>query len=62
MFNRLIALAFLALVLGGPVAGIMSLVTFPKAHAASSQNKAICLAAGVSCGQGYVLLPAMGRF
>ncbi|MBD8892804.1 sugar transporter [Roseibium litorale] len=62
MFNRLFALAFLVLVLGSPVAGLMSLINLPQAHAASGQNKAICLAAGVSCGQGYVLLPAIGRF
>lgn len=62
MFSRLFALAFLAAVLGSPVAGLMSLLTFPQAEAAATQNKAICLAAGVSCGQGYVLLPAIGRF
>lgn len=61
MFARVIAFVFVALVLGGPLVGLVSLVGNPYISTTVTQQKSMCLITGIGCGAGHILLPAVGR-
>lgn len=61
MFARLFAFAFLAVLLIGPLAALASFAGYPHTSNAATQQKSMCLATGIGCGSGHVLLPAIGR-
>ncbi|MBO6757004.1 MAG: sugar transporter [Roseibium sp.] len=61
MLNRLFALTFILVILGGPVAGVLSFTDSARASSESLKQRSMCLATGVGCGSGHVLLPALGR-
>ncbi|WP_153769459.1 sugar transporter [Labrenzia sp. CE80] len=61
MFQRLFAVVFLTAVLGAPFAGLFSLAGVTEASPAVSQQRSMCITAGVGCGSGHILLPAIGR-
>ncbi|WP_417668067.1 sugar transporter [Roseibium sp.] len=62
MLNRLFAVAFLSAMFLAPIAGVASMAGGNLMSTAESQQKGLCLVAGVGCGAGHVVLPALGRF
>ena len=61
MFARLLAFAFITLVLVGPLAALASFAKYPQITRAATQQKSMCLTTGIGCGSGHILLPAIGR-
>ncbi|WP_417684153.1 sugar transporter [Roseibium sp.] len=62
MLNRLFAVAFVSAIFLAPFAGMASMAGGGISSASQSQQKSLCIVAGVGCGSGHVLLPAIGRF
>lgn len=61
MFARLLAFAFITIMLIGPLAALASFAGYRQTSSAAMQQKSMCLTTGIGCGSGHILLPAIGR-
>jgi len=61
MLSRLFTVLFVLTVFVGPFAGLASFAAGNSMSVQETKQKSMCLATGVGCGSGHILLPALGR-
>jgi hypothetical protein len=61
MFARLVSVCFVLAIIAAPFAGLAALASSKPMPFGVSAQKSMCMTAGVSCGAGHILLPAMIR-
>lgn len=62
MVSRLVSLAFVFTVLLFPVMGLAAMIaSAPTTSQAVTAQKSMCIAAGLGCGAGPMLLPALAQ-
>lgn len=61
MFARLMAFAFVAVVLGAPLLGLASFIGNNQMSGNDQRQGDLCLTKGIGCGPGHALLLAFPR-